>query len=382
MRARPVNRYDRMEWAGAFGDLGTLIPFVVGYVGVLGMDPQGILLPMGLAMLASGLFFRTPVPVQPMKVAAAIAITQAAQGLVVTPDMVVAASLVTGALWLLFGLSGLAARLAALMPASAVIGIVLGLGVGFMLDGLHRMASHWALAGAGLVGTLALLRSRRVPAMLILLAFGGVSGALLDPAGVERLLAGPPDWRLPGLALDGLSWDNLAAGAMFLALPQLPLTLGNALVAIRDENNRLFPDRPVTARQIALSTGLMNLFGASLGGVPMCHGAGGMAAHMAFGARTGGALVILGGLLTVLSLGFSTSAAVLFGLFTPAILGVMLLIAGGQLARAARHTGPDWRSRLVVGLTATLALWNVGLACLVGVAAAACLRPGAYRPRR
>ena len=33
------NRFDRMEWAGAFGDLGTLIPFVVAYISLLKMDP-------------------------------------------------------------------------------------------------------------------------------------------------------------------------------------------------------------------------------------------------------------------------------------------------------------------------------------------------------
>ena len=33
-----------MEWAGAFGDLGTMIPFVFGYIAVVGMDPFGVLL--------------------------------------------------------------------------------------------------------------------------------------------------------------------------------------------------------------------------------------------------------------------------------------------------------------------------------------------------
>jgi Molybdate transporter of MFS superfamily len=77
-----------MEWAGAFGDLGTLVPFVVGYLGVLKMDPFGVLLASGLAMVACGLVYRTPIPVQPMKAAGAIATTQAAQTLVLTPPMV------------------------------------------------------------------------------------------------------------------------------------------------------------------------------------------------------------------------------------------------------------------------------------------------------
>ena len=79
----------------------------------------------------------------------------------------------------------------------------------------------------------------------------------------------------------------------------MPLTLGNAVIAITEENNRLFPDRPVNEGRIATSTGLMNIFSAGVGGVPMCHGAGGMAGHVQFGARTGGALVILGVVLLV-----------------------------------------------------------------------------------
>jgi len=53
-------------------------------------------------------------------------------------------------------------------------------------------------------------------------------------------------------------------------LPQLPLTLGNAVIAITEEDNRLFPDRPVTERKAAVSTGLMNLIGPCVGAIPMC----------------------------------------------------------------------------------------------------------------
>jgi hypothetical protein len=81
------NRFDRMEFAGAFGDLGTLVPFVVAYLGVLQMDPFGVLLAFGVSMIVCGLVYRTPMPVQPMKAAGAIATTQAAQTLVITPAM-------------------------------------------------------------------------------------------------------------------------------------------------------------------------------------------------------------------------------------------------------------------------------------------------------
>lgn len=115
-------------------------------------------------------------------------------------------------------------------------------------------------------------------------------------------------------------------------LPQLPLTLGNAVIAITEENNRLFPDRPVTEQRVSKSTGLMNMFSGIFGGVPMCHGAGGMAGHVRFGARTGGAPVILGVMLLALALFFSGSIDVLLRLFPVPMLGAILFLTGAQLA--------------------------------------------------
>ena len=80
-----------MEWAGAFGDLGTLIPFVVAYIGVLKIDPFGILFTFGTALVICGLYYKTPFPVQPMKAIGAVATTQAAQTAVITPAAVCSA---------------------------------------------------------------------------------------------------------------------------------------------------------------------------------------------------------------------------------------------------------------------------------------------------
>ena len=98
----------------------------------------------------------------------------------------------------------------------------------------------------------------------------------------------------PAWPFQGLTWEAVLVGVVLLALPQVPLTLGNAVIAPVEYNNREFPDRPVTERQVAISTGVMNTLGSLIGAVPMCHGAGGMAAQVSFGARTGGAPIILG----------------------------------------------------------------------------------------
>jgi hypothetical protein len=165
-----------------------------------------------------------------------------------------------------------------------------------------------------------------------------------------------------------MSWHELVIGTLFLALPQVPLTLGNAVIAITEENNRLFPDRPVSERTVATSTGVMNLLSATLGGVPMCHGAGGMAGHVAFGARTGGAPILLGGLLVVLALLFSSSVGLVFRMVPPEVLGVILFLAGGQLALGSCDISRDKGERFTTVATAGLAVWNVGLAFVLGLA--------------
>lgn len=152
-----------------------------------------------------------------------------------------------------------------------------------------------------------------------------------------------------------------------MALPQIPLTLGNAVIAVTDENNRLFPHGSVTESRVAVSTGVMNLFSGTVGGVPMCHGAGGMAAHIAFGARTGGSVVILGGMLLALALFFSHSVEALYQLFPTAVLGVVLFLAGVQLAVGSSVLPAGRGDRVVVLVCAALCMWNVAAGFLMGI---------------
>lgn len=363
----PANRFDRMEVAGAFGDLGTLVPFVVAYIGVLKMDPFGVLLAFGVSMIVCGFVYRTPMPVQPMKAAGAIATTQAAQTLVITPAMVWGASFATGLVWLVLGVTGTARYVANLVSRPVVVGIILGLGFGFMIEGSKMMAQNWWVGGAALFGTSLLLSNRLVPAMFLLLLFGAGYGVLSDPTLGVALRDVHVEFRLPSFALGNITLNDFVVGAIFLALPQVPLTLGNAIIAITEENNRLFPSRPVNEDEMAASTGIMNLYSAILGGVPMCHGAGGMAGHVRFGARTGGALIILGIVLLMVGLFFSGSVGTLLRLFPPCVLGVILFLTGAQLALGACDISEDKGERFVTVITGALAVWNVGIAFVVGV---------------
>lgn len=373
------NRFDRMEWAGAFGDLGTFIPFVVAYIEVVKLDPAGVLLSFGVALLGCGLYYRTPFPVQPMKAIGAVAATQAAQTATITAVTVHAASLATGLIWLLLGATGLAKRIAGIVPRFVTTGIILGLGVGFMLGGIKLMNGGWIVAAVGLLGTLLLLSNRIVPAMFVLMAWGVLCGVFQHPEALHRLGQVRPVLHWPAFSLGSLRWHDLLIGTTLLALPQVPLTLGNAVIAITEENNRLFPERVVTEDAVACSTGVMNLAGAALGGVPMCHGAGGMAGHVAFGARTGGAPVILGAMLVVLALCFSGSIAVAFEVFSKPVLGVILFMTGAQLALGSCDFSRNKGERFITLVVAAFSMWNVGLAFLVGLVLALIERRGWLR---
>jgi MFS superfamily sulfate permease-like transporter len=358
-----------MEWAGAFGDLGTLIPFTVAYITLLKVDPFGILFAFGVAMIAAGFYYRTPFPVQPMKAIGAVAATQAAQSIVIVPNAVYAAGLVTGLVWLLLGITGTAKKVADIVSRPVAIGIILGLGFGFMIEGVKMMAGNWWLGAIGLAGTLLLLSNRAIPAMFLLLVFGGVAAVVMQPQLVEELAGIRLDYRAPSFALSTISWSDLVVGTVFLALPQIPLTLGNAVIAITEENNRLFPDRPVTEKGVSISTGILNLFGCAVGGIPMCHGAGGMAGHVRFGARTGGATVILGTILLLVALFFSGSIETLFKIFPLPILGVILFLTGSQLALGSCDFSKDKGERFITLATAAFSVWNIGIAFVFGLAA-------------
>ena len=356
-------RFDRAEWSAAFADIGSFIPFVVAYVSVLHMDPVGILLAFGAALVCCGLLYRTPMPVQPMKAIGALAVAHAGS---LTPASIAAAGLVTGLVWLLLGASGAAGRLARLVPKEVVQGIVVGLGLSFMLQGWRMMATDLAAAGVAFALALLLRRSRWFPAMIVLLAGGLAYGVARDPALWQAAHFGFAP-RLPTLATGVPAWNDLVTGALLLALPQLPLTMGNAVIAVTGENNRLFPERPTTVRKVALSTGAMNLAGSLVGGIPMCHGAGGMAAYTAFGARSGGAPIIFGATLALLALCFSDAIGFLLQALPAAVLGTILLLAGGRLVTGNLPRSTHWRALLPVLLTALVAIWNVGLGFLVGM---------------
>ncbi len=358
------NDYNKMEFAGAFGDLGTLIPFVVGYITLNKMDPLGILVAFGIFKIFVGLYFRTPIPIQPMKAIGGMAIAHAGT---ITPGMIWGSGIFTGLFWLLMGVTGAITWIEKVTTKPVVRGIMLGLGLSFIVEGLGMMKAQPLLAIGGIVLTLLLLNNQRLPAMLALLGYGIVFALLQKPELIEELSHLSIRFRWPELAFGRISWKELLSGFVILGLPQAPLTLGNAIIGTVAENNQYFPDRKVTAKTITIDHGVMNLISTCIGGVPMCHGAGGMAGHIRFGARTGGALVILGVIVLLTGLFLSDSVALLFQVFPRPILGVILFFAGVELALVIRDIKLKRQNLFILVVTAGTAMWNMGAAYLAGL---------------
>src|SRR5574341_2315614 len=320
-RVKPAgNKYDLQELAGAFGDLGTLIPFVIGYITINKMDPVGVLVAFGLFKIFVGLYFKTPVPIQPMKAIGTTAITHPDA---ITPGAIWASGLFSGIVWLILGLTGTVTWIAKITSRPIVQGLVLSLGLGFILEGVKFMQGDLLLAVIAVALTFLLFSHEKVPALLVLLGFGVTVAIFRDPPLLSQLGQVSFRLRLPEFALTKIVWGDLVTGVMILGLPQVALTLGNAIIATVEENNSWFPGRPIAVKTVAIDHGFMNLVGTSLGGVPLCHGAGGMAGHVRFGARTGGALVILGGIVLFTGLFRSDSVTLLIQVFPRPILGVI-----------------------------------------------------------
>jgi MFS superfamily sulfate permease-like transporter len=365
------NLYNKMEWAGAFGDIGTLIPFVVAYITIVKVEPLGLLFMFGICLLVAGFYYRTPIPIQPMKAIGAAAIAGG-----ISPAALFGSGVTTGIFWFFAGATGAIRPIAKLATKPVVRGIMLGLGLSFMVDGINRMRTAPVLAGIALVVTYLLLTNPRIPAMFMLLIIGVGSAVIMNPRLMSELAKIHIGFKLPVFHLPMISWNDIVVGTLLFTLPQIPLTLGNAVIAIVAENNELFPDRQVTERKIAVSQGIMNLVSPLFGGIPMCHGAGGMAGHVRFGAKTGGALVILGSLLVFIALFFSDSVAIIFKIFPNAILGVILFFAGSELAIVVKDIGDKKTDFYVMLIVAAFAMWNMGVAFLVGVVLDTSLRRG------
>lgn len=350
MRLRGV-RFDRNELAGSFGDIGTDLPLIAGVTLATGLDASAVFVVFGLLQIATGLVYGLPMPMQPLKAMAVLVITQKIAG-----DVLLGAGLAIGATMLVLTLSGALALLARWIPRCVIRGIQFGLGLSLASLALRGYvpsmgAQGYALAGGGVAVMLALWGNRRVPPGLLVIGIGVVyalaTGLKVGPI-AEGLGFSLPSLRWPGL-------DNVWTGFLLLALPQLPLSLSNSVFATEQTIRDLFPERRIGTRKIGLTYALVNLVAPLFGGMPVCHGCGGLAGHYAFGARTGGSVVLYGAFYVVAGLFLGTPLDEVLKAFPQPILGVVLLFEALTLLSFVRDQASRSRDlwiALLVGVVA------------------------------
>lgn len=366
-------RLNLNEISGSLGDLATFLPLAVGLITVNGMNATALFLSAGLLYIGAGLYYGVPVPVQPLKATSAIAIT-----LAVRPEEVSATAFCMGVLFVLVSLFDLNGFLKKVFTRPIVRGIQLGLGILLVKGGLSALFGPvsselfgglgsprvvGALVGAAVAGIILLSGgNHRYPAVLTVMVFGiVVGGASTSFAALSSAAIGwvRPEWGLPVNA-------DLYTVFIVLLLPQIPLTYANSVVATADTADRYYGKgaQKVTLRALAATLGAGNLIAGLIGGMPMCHGSGGVTAHYRFGARTGMASVFIGAVFVLLALLFGKSVPQLCRLLPMSVLGALLIYIGIQHARLVRDVLDSLHESVIIagiGLT-TLATGNLAVA--------------------
>lgn len=371
-------KIDLREIAGSFGDLATFLPLAVGLITVNGMNPSSLFLSAGAMYIAAGLYFRLPIPVQPLKATTAVAIAIGA-----SPGTISLAAFCMGGIFVLASLLRLDGWFRRVFTRPVVRGVQLGLGILLIQGGMKALleGAPAVLTDAGvspvLFGTAiglavaAILcfskKGRLYPSVLAVMAFGLVIGAISSSfQGLSAVRLGwvRPEWTFP-------MRGDLGVALFVLLLPQVPLTFANSIAATTDAARRYYgPDASrVTHRGLSASLGIGNLLSSMIGGMPVCHGSGGVTAHYVFGARTGRANLFIGGVFVLSALLLGPSISSLAGVFPVSVLGALLIYIGvrhAALIRDVLECGRELAVASGIGLL-TLFTGNLAVAFLAGI---------------
>lgn len=341
-KSLPRHSFFLSELAGSVGNFGTVLPLLFAVSFSSGMNVSIMLLWAAIWYIIIGLYYRIPIPIEPLKAVGAIVIAES-----VSTHVIAASGILMGVICLCIGFFGWMGRVRQIIPESVIRGVQLGLALVFIksaISGFILPDLTFAAVSAGIVCIFLLLRRVfNIPDLSAICII--VSGFI-----IAFIIAGFPSitfFSVPILQIPSAA-DFLDATVRLIP-PQLPLTLTNAILATsllvhdlfkRDEN----PDK------ICKSLGLMSLSSSLFGGFPMCHGAGGLAAHYRFGAR-GGLSLILGGIILlvigIICTDSNFSTAIPVGMF-----GVLLVVVAIELAKHGLKTD----NLVVSGLVAVIAV--------------------------
>ncbi|GAB1313940.1 Molybdate transporter 1 [Madurella fahalii] len=389
---RTLGESPAAEISGALGDLGTLLPLMIALALQGSIDLASTLVFSGLFNIITGVVFGIPLPVQPMKAIASSALTSH------TPLPIVTASGALVSLAVLFlSLTGLIRLLNRFIPRQIIKGIQLGAGLRLIISAGTTLILPLPWLPPPLLDNrlftipiflLLFLTHRRIPFPFALALFllGLSTSALSTTTTTDPATPSLSPYR-PSLTAPAFT-SPLALAA---ALAQLPLTTLNSVLAASAlaadllssppalpaaEAAAPLPPPPPTVTQLGVSVGLMNLASCAFGAMPVCHGAGGLAAQHCFGARSGASVVLLGAAKLVVGLAFGDTVLGVLRGFPAGLLGVMVLAAGLELARAGagpsgedgggRETQEGWTVMMVTA-AGILAFKNDAVGFLAGV---------------
>jgi xanthine/uracil/vitamin C permease (AzgA family) len=319
----------------------------------------------GAMHVLTALTYGLPMPVQPLKAVAVLVIAQK-----LSPDILYGAGLAIGITMLLLTVTGLVDWLDRVIPKSVIRGIQFGLGLKLASVALENYVVADGAVGCGLAAiafmlTIFLIGNRKYPPAIFVIMLG-VAYAFIFKLDAATILKSAgfslPQFHVPKL-------PDVLTGFVVLALPQIPLSLGNSIFATRQLAQDLFPQTPITVRKISLTYAVMNLINPFLSGIPTCHGSGGMAGHYTFGARTGGSVIIYGSLYLLLGFFFSTGFENIIKIFPLPILGVILFfesLALMMLIRDLSASKADLSIALLVALMAGFLAYGFVVGLIVG----------------
>jgi len=349
----PPLKFTLSEFAGSLGDFGTIIPLILAVALVSDVNPRYILLFFGIWFILTGLYYRLPIPLEPMKAIAVIVISGS-----IGSGEIAAAGIILGILFLILGYGRFFAIIAKYVPESVVRGIQLGLALLLFkasADFVIKDSFFFILGLVIILAFLLLVHYRHVPDLssICVIAVGVVGGIILHGIPPTSLIP-PPQLVIP-LASD------FPSALSTLVLPQVVLTIANAILATSLLTQDLFK-KDVPPKRLSTTIGLMNITSVPFGGFPMCHGAGGLAGQYRYGARTGGASIIAGVIFIVLAL-FFTSPQVL-SIVAVGVLGALLVFVGVEMGRHSLKTD----SFAITGIIGLLALFfSMTVAFIVGM---------------
>jgi len=247
-------RFDRNELSGAFGDIGTDLPLIVGLILVTGLDAANVFLMFGIMQIITGLIYGIPMPVQPLKLVAVIAISSK-----LSAGVVLGAGLAIGITMLFFTISGLITWINKVVPNSVIRGIQFGLGIklillAFMIYIPSEGLNGYLLSAVSFILIVLLIQNRKLPPALPVIVLGVLYAFIfrIEPSEIVNNFG----FVLPGMTIP--DFHEVLTGFVILAIPQIPLSIGNSLLATQKVSEDFFPERKLKVKKIAFIYSLMN----------------------------------------------------------------------------------------------------------------------------